>query len=469
MQARYYFGQPVANGRVHYVVRPAALLVAVPVQRRRRSRRRRRLLRRRRALRRRPHARRRRRAARSACRWRSTTNGRDYRARIEARVTDASGREVTGAGLVQATYGSFLVAARLDQYMARPGATVTLSARDARLHRRGRAPTCRSGCWSNASTTPTATTTRRRSRRSATPPPRTDAAGQLSAPIRVPDAPGSYRVAVVAPRGPARPPRRRLAVGAGPVADAGQRPTTSTSSCWPTSARYAPGDTARIVVRGRDVVGPGAADQGRPARVVAPGGAAHASPARSRFRSTDGDLGDVYVHVVLLRDGRLLQAERRLAVPPVSRTLQIALTAGPAGGQAAGTGELRRAGDRRRRPAGAGQRQPGGDRRGGVRREGRRHARSGPRLLPPRVLAGEHGVLARLLLHRATRAPTAAAGLAAPAAAVAGRLQGRPAGPAAGAQGVPRCDPLGGVAGHRRRRGAAASPCAIPIRSRRGD
>ena len=41
----------------------------------------------------------------------------------------------------------------------------------------------------------------------------------------------------------------------------------------------------------------------------------------------EGDIGDVYVHVTLLRDGRLLQAERRLSVPPVSRTLQIALTA----------------------------------------------------------------------------------------------------------------------------------------------
>ena len=55
---------------------------------------------------------------------------------------------------------------------------------------------------------------------------------------------------------------------------------------------------------------------------------------------------------------------------------------------------------RRRRPAGAGQRQPGGDRRSGVRRQGRRHAGSGAVLLPPRVHAGRHGVLARLPLHR---------------------------------------------------------------------
>ena len=187
---------------------------------------------------------------------------------------------------------------------------------------------------------------------------------------------------------------------------AGQRPATSTSSCWPTSARYAPGDTARIVVRGRDVVGPGAADQGGPARVVAPGGAARPSPARSRFRSTEGD------HRRRLRQ-RGAAARRPAAAGGAAAGGAAGLAhaadrpdAGPAGGQAAGTGQLRRAGDRRRRPAGAGQRQPGGDRRGGLRREGRRHARIRPASSTAASTRGWHGVLARLPLHRATRAPT---------------------------------------------------------------
>src|SRR5262249_3299900 len=40
-------------------------------------------------------------------------HGNDYSLRIEARVTDASSREVSGATVVNATYGAFLLAANL--------------------------------------------------------------------------------------------------------------------------------------------------------------------------------------------------------------------------------------------------------------------------------------------------------------------------------------------------------------------
>ena len=56
-------------------------------------------------------------------------NGRDYSLRIEARVSDASNREVSGNTLAHATVGTFLVAASIDTYVARPGGTVTLSVR----------------------------------------------------------------------------------------------------------------------------------------------------------------------------------------------------------------------------------------------------------------------------------------------------------------------------------------------------
>ena len=40
-----------------------------------------------------------------------------------------------------------------------------------------------------------------------------------------------------------------------------------------------------------------------------------------------GDVGDVYVYIAFMRDGRLYRAERRLAVPAVSQALTITLTA----------------------------------------------------------------------------------------------------------------------------------------------
>ena len=40
-----------------------------------------------------------------------------------------------------------------------------------------------------------------------------------------------------------------------------------------------------------------------------------------------GDVGDVYVSITYLRDGRLYRAERRLGVPAAERTLQLTITA----------------------------------------------------------------------------------------------------------------------------------------------
>ena len=55
-------------------------------------------------------------------------HGRDYTARIEAHVVDASDRAVTGAGSAQATYGRFLVAAETNRYVYSPGDAATVTA-----------------------------------------------------------------------------------------------------------------------------------------------------------------------------------------------------------------------------------------------------------------------------------------------------------------------------------------------------
>ncbi|MGE0363658.1 MAG: alpha-2-macroglobulin [Vicinamibacterales bacterium] len=323
VQARYYFGQPVANAAVHYVVEKQPYY--------------------------------------SPLRWSDDADpeedggwyggdlrtegdltlgadgrgqirlplepdadGRDYRARIEARVTDASGREVTGAGVVQATFGSFLVSARLDQYMARPGGSVVLTARTVDYPGTARADVpvrvlverlqYADGYYSAPTVTLVAETEAR-----------TDADGQLATTVAVPTVPGSYRVAVVAREGD-----RDLRDDAWLwVPGPGDAPADGDSEYLELLAdkrTYAPGDTARVVVRGRDVVGPVLlTKEGQHVswhQVVRPTVAG-----AFEIPVTAGDIGDVYVHVTLLRDGKLLQAERRLTVPPVSRTLQIALTA----------------------------------------------------------------------------------------------------------------------------------------------
>lgn len=60
------------------------------------------------------------------------SKGEDERYRIEARVTDAGNREISGAGTVYATYGSFWVDASPDSYLYKQGsdAVLTVRARD---------------------------------------------------------------------------------------------------------------------------------------------------------------------------------------------------------------------------------------------------------------------------------------------------------------------------------------------------
>ena len=50
----------------------------------------------------------------------------DYRYRIEAAVTDAAGREISGTGYVIATYGNFVLNLEPDRYFYQPGATATI-------------------------------------------------------------------------------------------------------------------------------------------------------------------------------------------------------------------------------------------------------------------------------------------------------------------------------------------------------
>ena len=56
-------------------------------------------------------------------------NGRDFSVRIEAQVTDASSREVSGNTVVHATYGTFLLSARASGYVFRASQSVPVSVR----------------------------------------------------------------------------------------------------------------------------------------------------------------------------------------------------------------------------------------------------------------------------------------------------------------------------------------------------
>lgn len=250
-------------------------------------------------------------------------DGRDYRVRIEARVSDGSGREVSGAGVAHATHGTFLVAARLDEYMARPGSSVSLGVRTVDYVGEPRAGvplrvlveqlTYTSGFYSP----PTVTVVSQSATTS-------DAEGRVTTAIAVPQAPGSYRVAVIAREGD-RDLRDDAWLWVPGPSETAYDGDSEYLELLADKRAYAPGDTARVMLRGRDVTGPVLlTKEGQHVgwhQMVRP-----ASAGAFEIPVVEGDVGDVYVHVTFLRDGRLYQAERRLGVPATSRTLLVALT-----------------------------------------------------------------------------------------------------------------------------------------------
>jgi uncharacterized protein YfaS (alpha-2-macroglobulin family) len=248
---------------------------------------------------------------------------RDYSARIDAQVTDASSRMVAGNTVVHATYGTFLIASQVTNSVYRAGAQVQTLLRavdytgtqqpnikiDLVLERLQ----YRSGYYNEPEATEVG-------QASAT----TDADGRATATLTLPDQTGSFRIRA--------------------SAQSGDRTVTDTAWLWVPGAsddtfdsderylelladrrNYQPGDSARLIVRGETVTGPVlVSKEGQHVswyRVLRP------SPTEPiAVPIEEGDVGDVYVSIAFLRDGRLNRAERRIGVPATSRTLNISLT-----------------------------------------------------------------------------------------------------------------------------------------------
>jgi uncharacterized protein YfaS (alpha-2-macroglobulin family) len=252
-------------------------------------------------------------------------NGHDFSARIEAQVTDASSREVSGNTVVHATAGPFLISAQTSGYIFRPAQAVPVTLRtiDYTGNPRGGIAvtvvleriTYPDGRYSEPTTTAV-------SRASAT----TAADGTASATVTVPAEAGSYRVRVTSPYDDREIKAESWiwvpgAVDAQEIGEGDQY-----LELLADKRSYAPGDTARVVIRGEPVSGPVLVTKEgqqvawhRLARPTA--GEALDVPIEA------GDVGDIYVNVVFMREGRLYRAERRLAVPAADRALSITLTA----------------------------------------------------------------------------------------------------------------------------------------------
>jgi uncharacterized protein YfaS (alpha-2-macroglobulin family) len=253
------------------------------------------------------------------------TDARDYSARIEAQVTDASSRQVSGSTVVHATRGTFLLSTRIPtsvlaagsraeatveaiDYMGTPQPNVAVTVDLNRVE-------YRAGYYAEPIIT-------RVMRTQAV----TDAGGHAVAAVTLPPGQaGSFRItASAASEGRTITDDAYLWVPGsldGEVLE-GDRYLELIAD----RKTYQPGDTARLIVRGEPVTGPVfVTKEGQHVswyRVVRPNAS---DPIEVPIDA--GDAGDVYVSLSYLRDGRLFRAERRLGVPATERTLQVTVTA----------------------------------------------------------------------------------------------------------------------------------------------
>lgn len=252
--------------------------------------------------------------------------GQDYSLRIDARVTDASDREVSGSATVYGTYGPFMVMTDTEDYVYSSGAQATLDVRAIDYLGSSRAATSihvvlerltrPSGSWSGEPETIVV------SHGDAV----TDADGRAQWTATLPADAGSYRFRAAASWHDRQIEGTAYVWVPGPVAGTDLDEGDRYLELIPDRKEYHPGDVARLVLRGASIDVPAlVTKEGRQityhqvARVDARG--------LIEVPVAEEDLGDTYVSVAFLKDDRLHRAERRIRIPARSRQIQVTIQA----------------------------------------------------------------------------------------------------------------------------------------------
>jgi hypothetical protein len=252
---------------------------------------------------------------------------RDYSVRIEARVTDASSREVSGDTVIHATYGRFMLVARSDNYAYAPGSQATLSVKAidyVGAEQPGVKVSVSLDRVTYSQDRPGTPSADRVTEGVVT----TDATGLATWTVTLPKTPGDYRLSAAAQS------EGRTVVdsayawvrGRAEAEESGEDLGDRELELVPDKKSYAPGDVAHLGLKGNVV--PTATlvtKEGRQVswkQVVRPAGASTID-----VPILEGDLGDVYVDIAFLKDDRLYRAEKRLKVPATARQLTLTVVA----------------------------------------------------------------------------------------------------------------------------------------------
>jgi hypothetical protein len=248
-------------------------------------------------------------------RYQTGADDHDMRYRVEARVTDAAGREISGAGWVTATVGDYFLEIRPSKYVYEPGERATFDI-EARNYEGQPVPNVswrvelREWNWEE-----------RRGRVITTESGVTGADGKSSAGVVVQG--GSY-IATVESR---TPQGRTIRDSAYAWVSGGSWYSSSRQRLQivPDKKSYAPGDTAKVLI---------AAKPGSRLWVTAEGQTVHQSMfVEAKGSSVTVDIPvareyapNFFVSAVMMQDNQLVQGSKRIKVPPKDRYLNVKLT-----------------------------------------------------------------------------------------------------------------------------------------------
>ncbi|WP_157899252.1 alpha-2-macroglobulin family protein [Luteitalea pratensis] len=247
----------------------------------------------------------------------------DLQVRFEARIKDASDLEVTGSGLAVATWGDYLIAARATPSVARPGTPIDFRVRA--VDYRGSGVVGIPVTVQLVRTEWDSNTQQQRREVLTSGNTTTGADGRATWQTRAPESPGSYLLEARAMSG------TRAVIDNAYLWVPGATEETYTSGgevieLVTDKSTYAPGDTAKVAVRGVAPATPVLLT--KEARTLTwydlrqP-----SSDGTFDVPVTDGDLGDTWVNLLYLKDDKVYYAEKKVRVPATGRAVKIEVTA----------------------------------------------------------------------------------------------------------------------------------------------
>ena len=241
----------------------------------------------------------------------------DLTCRIEARVTDAGNREISGRGYAIATYGSFYLTAQPDAYVYSKGSTakITVTAQDYDKQPVGTAFRAEVSRWNWQKRSGEVITTL---------PGQTDAGGKGQAQFVVPDA-GEFRIRVFAMTPEHREVQDSIFLWAPGESPWWTGPAQERVQIVPDKKSYVPGETAHVlIVTRKDPASVLVTAEGNglySAQVIKSGGGSMTVdvPIKPEYAP------NFYVSATFIRGNKLYEGNKSLSVPPTQHELKVDL------------------------------------------------------------------------------------------------------------------------------------------------